>query len=255
MRRLRALLRAAGFLVLTLPLMPVQKILNLTSSRLARQLPHAYHKRLSRMLGFHVKVIGDVPATGPVLFVANHVSWIDIVAMSAAAPVSFIAKQEVGGWPLFGQMARLQRTVFVNRNSRHRTGHSRSAISDRLKQGDMLVLFPEGTSHDGVTVLPFKSSLFGAVEPSEVSVIPVTIAYKGHRGLPMTRRQRPFFAWYGDMEMPPHLWEALTSGPIEIVITIHAPLAETDRKTMARAAHRIIQTTLAETLHGPRQMR
>ena len=254
MPTLRAVWLLAGFLTLTLALMPLQLFFTWTSRPLARWLPHAYHRVLARLLGFHVSVAGKVPEKGPALLASNHVSWIDIVALSAAAPVSFIAKREVAAWPLFGQMAKLQRSVFVDREKRQATGTARDEIATRLSAGDILILFPEGTSHDGINMLPFKSALFGVIGTNAVPVIPVTVAYRHVHGLPMTHRQRPSYAWYGDMELPKHLWQALKLGPVSIEITFHAPLTVTGRKEMAWSSEKLIRSHLAERLHGRGQM-
>ncbi len=253
MSKLRGATVIAGFLGLTIPLMPVQQVFKWTWPGMARRFPHYYHRVLSKLLGFRITIEGAVPKHGPALLVSNHVSWIDIVAFSAAAPVSFIAKKEVGGWALFGQMAKLQRTVFVDRERRHSTGQSRNEMTDRLNAGDLLILFPEGTSHDGNNMLPFKSAFFGAAELADISVIPVTIAYTKICGLPMTRRQRPFFAWYGDMDLPPHLWQAVQMGPIGITIKFHEPQtigAAGGRKQLSRATETVIRESLAQLLHG-----
>ncbi len=253
MSRLRGVAMLTGFLGLTLPLMPLQLLFKTIWPGMARRFPHHYHRMLSNLLGFRIVVEGEVPAQGPALLVANHVSWIDIVAFSAVLPVSFVAKKEVGSWPLFGQLAKLQNSVFVDRERRHRTGRSRNEIQERLKAGDMLMLFPEGTSHDGLNVLPFKSAFLGAAELDHIPVVPVTIAYHRFHGLPMTRRLRPSFAWYGDMDLPPHLWAAVQAGPIGITIRFHAPLKIGEhggRKDMTQLAYRQISESLAQILHG-----
>jgi lyso-ornithine lipid O-acyltransferase len=236
---LRASLIALGFLAFTLPLMPLQWLLIKTHCRYARLLPWAYHRLLCRLLGMTFSLNGAIPAA-PCLLVSNHASWLDIPLLSAVLPLSFIAKQEVNRWPLFGTMARLQRTVFIDRTRRQSTGFSADEIADRLKAGDCLVLFPEGTSSEGSGVLPFKSSYFGAVEKLDVAIIPVTVSYQGSAT-----------AWYGDMDLLPHLWEVLKSGPFSVQVTIHSPLKKADRKTMARDA----ETTIRQTLGEMRQIR
>jgi lyso-ornithine lipid O-acyltransferase len=253
MNRLRGIVVLAGFATLTLPLMPVQQILRWTWPKLGRVFPHYYHRMLARLLGFYIRVEGDIPQQAALL-VANHVSWIDIVAFSAVLPVSFVAKHEVGRWPLFGQLARLQGSVFVEREKRHRTGHARDAITDRLLGGDTVMLFPEGTSHDGSRVRRFHTSFFAVAEAGHIPVVPVSIAYTEVNGLPMTRRRRPFFAWYGDMDLPPHVWQAVQWGPIGITIRFHPSLPAAPRKDMARQAQAVIDEGLALVLHGRDKM-
>src|SRR3546814_18524849 len=106
----------------------------------------------------------------------------DITVLSAVTPLSFIAKMEVNSWPGFGTLARLQRTVFIDRDRRLSTGSSRDEMQERFKAGETLVLFAEGTSSDGRRVLPFKSAYFAAAEHPDVVVQPVTLAYRGPWG-------------------------------------------------------------------------
>jgi len=257
MSRLRAALIIAAFLAVTLVGMPVQWLLLKLRSPAARSFPHRYHRVVAALFGMHIKVVGT-PVTGEgVLMVANHTSWADIVIFSAVAPISFVAKSEVAGWPFFGTLARLQRTVFVERQRRSTTGETRDAIRERLLAGDALVLFPEGTSHTGNAVLPFKSALLGAAEAvlangRHVKVQPVSTAFTGLHGLPMGRENRPLFAWYGDMEMMPHLWGALLAGPLDVVVQFHEPfsLDMMDRKTLAARAQEIVQIGQADALAG-----
>ncbi len=257
MSRLRGFLVLAGFVGLTLPLMPLQQLFVWTRSRHARTFPMHYHRIVARILGIHVALEGGRPKDGPLLIAANHVSWLDIVVLSSVAPLSFIAKRDVNGWPFFGSLARLQRTVFVDRDRRHKTHEVRDEIGERLRAGDILVLFSEGTSGDGASVLPFKTSLFAAAEKGDIKVQPVTLAYNGHRNLPMTRRVRPFYAWYGDMDLPPHLWEALKTGPIEVTVICHPPLtasAAGGRKQLAKLAESQVRQSLTRALHGRDEM-
>lgn len=254
MKALRPVAVLTAFTLITLPLMPLQQLFVWFWPSMARRLPMHYNRVVCRILGVRLNIVGTVPLEGPVLIASNHVSWLDIVILSAVAPVSFVAKKEVNGWPFIGSLARLQRTVFVHRDRRHATGNSRDEMRDRLKAGDILVLFPEGTSSDGHEVLPFKSSFFGAAEYDGVLVQPVSIAYSGHHNLPMNRRQRPFYAWYGNMDLAPHLWGAVAMGPIEVTVVCHTALSlsgEMNRKQLARHAEQLVRRGVALALHDP----
>lgn len=254
MSRLRPWIILALFAGLTVPLMPLQQLFIWIWPGMARRFPMHYHRLVCRLLGIRLEVKGRAPEQGPLLIVSNHVSWLDIMVLSAVAPLSFVAKREVAGWPFFGTLARLQRTVFVDRDRRHATGNSRDEMKDRLQAGDILVLFPEGTSSDGRRVLPFKSSFFGAADTEGVLVQPVSLAYRGHRNLPMNRRLMPAYAWYGDMDLAPHLLEALATGPIEVTVVCHAPLSlsgEMNRKALARHAEAEVRRGLTLALHDP----
>jgi 1-acyl-sn-glycerol-3-phosphate acyltransferase len=255
--RLRAALVLLSFASLTLPLMPVQQLFVWFWPRMASAFPMYYHRLVLRILDVRVSIDGEVLKQGPTIFAANHVSWLDIVILSSVAPVSFIAKRDVKSWPFFGALAQLQRTVFVDRDRRHTTGTSRDEMRERMKAGDILVLFAEGTSGDGARVLPFKSAFFAVAEHPGVSVQPLSVVYTGHRNLPMTRRLRPLYAWYGDMEMPPHLWGAAGHGPIEVKIICHAPLSIADhgnRKNLAKQAEEAVRQGLVHSLHGRAKM-
>jgi len=256
---LRASAVLATFFGLTLPLMPVQALLLRVSPRSARRFPHWYHRQVCRILGVRLNVDGAVVADMPVLLVCNHTSWLDIPVLSALAPVSFVAKREVGGWPFVSALARLQRSVFVDRTRRQAAGEATNAITQRLRQGDKIVLFPEGTSSDGNRVLPFKTSLFGAVAGGNAAaehravVQTVAIVYTHIHGVPVTRADRPRIGWYGDMEMTSHAWGVLKSGAITATIKVGAPvpLADfTDRKDLALSSERAVRRDVLAILRG-----
>ena len=258
MNRLRAWWALLLFTALTLPLMPLQQCFVWFWPRMARVFPMHYHRLVCRILGVKVEVIGTAPERGPLLMASNHVSWLDIVVLSSVAPVSFVAKREVARGPFFGSLARLQRTVFVDRDRRHATGDARDEMQERLKADDIVVLFAEGTSGDGRSVLPFKSAFFGAAEIPGVLVQPVTLAYRSHRNLPMNRRLLPSYAWYGDMDLAPHLLGALRAGPIEVTVICHAPLPLSgglSRKALAHHAEEEVRRGLVLALHHPAKIR
>ncbi len=222
---IRASLLLLPYLLYTWLLMPVQALLVATGSRWAERLPIYYHRGVCWLFGLDIVVRGRPDPQRPTLFVANHCSYIDIEVFSSLMPVSFIAKSEVKGWPLFGSLARLQRTVFVDRK-RGSTAGQRDEIAARLAVGDNLMLFPEGTSDDGNRTLPFYSALFSVAERRlsgnrPLPVQPVSIAYTELNGFPVGRALRPLLAWYGDMELAPHLWHFAGLGRVKVVVEFH----------------------------------
>jgi 1-acyl-sn-glycerol-3-phosphate acyltransferase len=246
--------RLAVYLVWTVSLMPVQALGLALRCRWVAAFPRFYHRRCCRILGLRVRTIGRPATMRPALFAANHVSYLDITVLGSQLAASFIAKSEVAHWPLFGWLAKLQRSVFVDRRVRS-TADQRDSISARLAAKDALILFPEGTSGDGNRVLPFKSALFSVAERSPVTVQPVSIAYTRLDGLPLGRRLRPLLAWYGDMAMAPHLWTALGLGTVEVVVEFHPPttLAECgSRKALARYCEERVVEGVAGALSGRR---
>ena len=160
---LRAVGRLAIYLAITLPLMPVQAIAVWLDLKLSRSLPRAYHRLSCRVMGIHLDINGAIATARPTLFVVNHLSYLDVTVLSAAIETCFVAKREVASWPFFGWLAKLQRTVFVDRRARG-VAMERDDVAQRLNQGHNLVLFAEGTSGDGVRVKPFKSSLLSVAE-------------------------------------------------------------------------------------------
>jgi 1-acyl-sn-glycerol-3-phosphate acyltransferase len=234
--------------------MPVQAVgLALRRSWVAT-FPRFYHRRCCRILGLRVRTIGRPTSARPVLFAANHVSYLDITVLSSVLPASFIAKREVASWPLFGWLAKLQRSVFIDRQVRS-TAQQRDSIAERLAAKDALILFPEGTSGDGNHVLPFKSALFSVADRGPVIVQPVSVAYTRLDGIPLGRVLRPLLAWYGDMAMARHLWTMLGLGTVEIVIEFHQPttLAECgSRKALARYCEERVVAGVAGALSGRR---
>jgi lyso-ornithine lipid O-acyltransferase len=248
--------RAAAYLGWTLALMPMQALGLLLRCRWVARLPLFYHRHCCRILGLKVRCIGHPVASRPALFVSNHVSYTDISVLGSVIPGSFVAKSEIAGWPLFGWLAKLQRSVFVDRKVRS-TAQQRDAIAERLAAKDALIMFPEGTSSDGNFVLPFKSSLFSVVfgrgDDQPIAVQPVSVAYTRLDGLPIGRRLRPFFAWYGDMTMPRHLWQFLGMGTVEVVVEFHPPTAVAEwasRKALAQFCYERISLGVSRHLAG-----
>jgi lyso-ornithine lipid O-acyltransferase len=232
--RLRAVRRIAMALLWTLLAIPVQAVLVRLPGHGKVAFPRFYHATACRLIGLRVQVVGQ-PAEGrPVLFLSNHSSWLDILVLGGVLEACFVSKAEVAGWPLIGTVARLGRTVFVSR-SRGATGREADTMRSRLEAGDSLILFPEGTSNDGTRVLPFRSS-FLATAGAARQVQPVSVVYDRLGGLPARRRDRPIFAWYGDMDIGSHSWRLLRRGGARVTVLLHEPFspdALPDRKILA----------------------
>jgi 1-acyl-sn-glycerol-3-phosphate acyltransferase len=254
---IRAALLLLPYLLYTWLLMPVQALLVATGSRWAERLPIHYHRGVCWLFGLDIVVRGRPDPARPTLFVANHCSYIDIEVFSSLMPVSFIAKAEVKGWPLFGSLARLQRTVFVDRR-RASTAGQRDEIAARLAAGDNLMLFPEGTSDDGNRTLPFYSALFSVAERRlsgnrPLPVQPVSIAYTELNGFPVGRALRPLLAWYGDMELAPHLWHFAGLGRVKVVVEFHESVTIDQfgsRKALSEHCRERIARGMADAIGG-----
>jgi 1-acyl-sn-glycerol-3-phosphate acyltransferase len=202
---MRLVVVVPAIVLLTIALIPLQWLAVQFSLPMQRRIPIFYHRLIVRLIGARIRVCGRRNHEQPLMIVCNHVSWLDISVISAVAPVVFVAKSEVARWPLFGLLAKLQRSVFVDRNRRHKTTDVNAEIGRRLAAGDPVVLFGEGTSSDGNRVLAFRTALIGAARDAlaeaehvqRVWLQPLSIAYTDLLGLPLGRQHRPLIAWYG----------------------------------------------------------
>lgn len=243
MMRVRAAAVLAVLTLVTLPLIPVQWLALRSRGQVKRRLPVIWHRIACAVVGIKVREIGT-PAIGrPLLIAANHVSWLDITVLGSRMPLSFVAKTEVASWPVFGLFAKLQRSVFVDRQRRSATARTAEELGTRLAEGDAMVLFAEGTSNSGNEVLPFRSALIGAArhavagEDGDVWIQPLALAYTRLHGLPMGRQFRNHVAWYGDMEMIPHFMNVVRQGAVDVTVVWGEPVRATpggDRKALAR---------------------
>lgn len=239
--RFRAVRRLATVLLWTLLCIPVQAVLLALPGRAKARFPLIYYTIFCRLLGLRVQVIGTPCQDRPVLFIANHSSWLDIPVLGGVLQACFVSKAEVGTWPVIRTIARLGRTVFVSR-SRGATGKEAREMRARMAAGDSLVLFPEGTSNDGARVLPFRSSFLGVADGAR-QVQPVSVVYDRLGGLPACRRDRPLFAWYGDMEIASHAWRLARRSGARATVVLHEPFAPgllPNRKALATEAQRIV---------------
>lgn len=245
----------AGTLAATGVLLPPALTLRWLGQNGGGRVPMAWHRVVSRSLGVQSRMVGT-PASGSVLYVSNHLSWLDIPVLGSRLNGSFVAKAEVGEMGFVSLLADLQNTIYVEREQRRRSAEQASSIGTRLRDGDNVILFPEGTSNDGVRVLPFKSTLFSVVEGAEaegIRIQPISIAYTHLNRLPLTRQRLMDIAWVGDMELGPHALEFMRLGRINASVLCHPPVRRADfadRKALARHCHGVISAGYEKLMRG-----
>ncbi|PUB12709.1 lysophospholipid acyltransferase family protein [Yoonia sediminilitoris] len=202
-----------------------------------------------RILGMGYASQG-APMQGAGAVVANHSSWLDIFALNARKRIYFVAKAEVAGWPAIGWLARATGTVFIKRDRREASAQVQ-LFRERLAAGHKLLFFPEGTSTDGLRVLPFKPTLFAAFfDPAlapHLQLQAVTVVYTPPEGADLR-----FYGWWGDMDFAPHLLASLAAAKHgKVTVIYHAPVKLNDfenRKALAKALEDQVRSALPE--HG-----
>lgn len=233
---LRALVFALITLVLFLPFVLLRRLDNKRPSDWLS----LHWKRIAMWFcGLKLTVVGR-PMQHPGAFVSNHASWMDPLVLGAATPMQFVSKSEVANWPGIGILTRVSGVVFIDRR-RSQAGKHQSILSARLAQGERLCFFPEGTSTDGLRVLPFKSTLFQVFLEDETRdvawVQPVSLIYKAREGLP-----KDFFGWWGSTGFGEHAVQVLAhSWRGEAIVVFHEALRVADfadRKALAQACEK-----------------
>ncbi|MDK1491681.1 lysophospholipid acyltransferase family protein [Sinorhizobium sp. 7-81] len=246
--------------LISLVLIPVQIFCLWLDLKPRRWLPRFWHRVACLLLGLRVRVHGEPERRRPLLLSANHVSWKDILVLSSVADVVFVAKSEVKTWPVFGLLARLQASIFVERDQKRTTGNQVNEIGRRLADGEIVVLFPEGTTSDGNRLLDIKTSLFGAAASAVpysptgvVHVQPLAISYTGIHGMPMGRYNRPIAAWPGDTGLLPHLFGVLREGALDVDVDFGEAVdydRHANRKDVSRTIEQRIRSMLSDRLRG-----
>jgi len=238
--RVRAIRRIITALIWTLIAIPIQAVLMLLPGQAKISFGCFYHRVLCWLIGLRVQVVGkmsDKPAT---LFLPNHSSWLDILVLGSVLRASFVAKSEVGEWPVVGIIAKLGRTVFVSRKRTSTVLREADTMRERLQAGDSLILFAEGTSNDGTRVLPFRSAFLAAAADAKAVQL---------GGLPACRRDRPLFAWYGDMDIASHFWRIARRSGARATVLLHEvadPATLPDRKALTAAVSDVVAAGAAQ---------
>lgn len=227
------ILKLLGFILLTLLMVPLGLLCRISKNpRYVLRLSQRYFQLCSLVIGLRVSVKGEIQNQEPLLLVSNHISYLDILALGSAAPITFIPKSEISGWPFIGSLCRLIGCVFVDRR-RSQTKQNMAAIHEGIAQGKALTLFAEGTTGSGKTMQTIRSSYFQLVEEfaGPLTIQPVYISYDRVHGLPMDESTRYRIAWVGDEELVPHLTELLTLGVIDVTVHFLPPINLSNCKT------------------------
>ncbi|MBS0185805.1 MAG: 1-acyl-sn-glycerol-3-phosphate acyltransferase [Proteobacteria bacterium] len=261
--KLLSILRSVPRLILLflwlILVLPLQIFITLFPSQ------HPFRQKIVQMifkgtcwtLGLKVRLKGEKLCKAPCLFLSNHISYLDILALGASVKASFISKEDVRKWPIFGLYAQLQGAIFIKR-TKTTLLTQKSVILERLQGGNSLILFPEGTTHNGIHVLPIKSSLLESIEHdtlfSNLKIQPLSLTYTSLCGLTLSRKERLQYSWFGDLSLLPHIYSILTKGPLLIEITAHAPLTahkDLNRKKAASYCHDSISQGISKTFQAP----
>lgn len=271
MNQIRAIIVASLIILITLISVPLQFLFIQTKLPLRFWLPVLYHNIALKLMRFKIHTHGHFSTHRPLLIVSNHTSWLDILVLSTFKPCSFIAKSEIASWPVFGMLAKLQRTLFINREKKGDAQETNKALHKRLSRGEPMILFAEGTTSEGTRVLPFKSALFGVASMMQdenassrndrnadkdnvaLYVQPVCVTYQKLQGLPLNRISRLHTAWIGDMDLMPHLWNIIKGGPIDVLVSFGEPIAVEhgfNRKKLAQDAENAVRKMNVKALRG-----
>lgn len=248
------------FIPVLIIVIPAQFIINALRLPFWNVLPRLFHKVGCIFLGLRVTVVGK-PATGrPTLLTSNHVSWTDIIAIGSVADVTFVAKREVGEWFFVGMMARLQKTIFVDRTRRSDAGRTSREMGAHMAGGNAVLLFAEGQSDIGTHVLPFRSALIGAAQHAmieagarDVWIQPLTIAYTRLQGLPVSRNERSLIAWIKSKSVKQNITEILSGSVKDVTVAFGTPMPldeGADRKAISKAAENQVRAMLVALNRG-----
>jgi len=207
-----------------------------------RALTRRWSLRLLALLHIDCRIAGDPrPDATNVLVVANHISWVDIFVLDAIYPVRFVAKAELARWPVAGRLVRDAGTLFIERARRRDTHRVNRVVSDALAQGDVVGVFPEGTTSDGAGVLPFKSSLLQSIVDAQGVVQPLALRYRTPDG---ARSTAP--SYVGNDPFLASFWRICGTPALIVEVTALAPMraATRHRRELARDAEAAIRTAL-----------
>jgi len=199
----------------------IQFLLILVKSNLRFFLPLIFHKFLLKILGIRLSIKGKPSERKPLILIGNHSSYLDIIILGSVLPVCFVAKSEIKGWFLFGTLASLQNSIFIDRRN-FKALDSLKKISKNLSSNFAIIIFPEGTTNNGKRVLKFRASLFKIFEDDPtLGLQNFSLCYTHINSMPLDNRMRPNIAWYGEMSLITHLKRLLNYSSIGAMLQFH----------------------------------
>ncbi len=195
----------------------------------------AWALEMLQCLGVSLEVQGTVPLRGPLLLVANHISWLDILVLHATRYCRFISKSDVKGWPLVGTLATGAGTLYIERSSRRDALRVVHDMAQALRDGDVLAVFPEGTTSNGTAMLPFHANLLQAAISAKSPVLPVALQYLEADGDTPSRA----VSYVGDESLVGSVWRTLSARGVRAVVRFGEPQSTEgrDRREMAKELH------------------
>lgn len=248
-------LKLLAFTFICILVVPVQlTVLAFDKGENAYTIPCLWHRVVCKIFGLTMRVEGTPYTDTQTIYVCNHISYLDIPIIGSILKASFVAKKEVAGWPVFGFLSKLQQTAFISRDKED-AATEKHALSNMMKAGKSLIIFPEGTSTDGRTVLPFKSSLFSlafqnGTENLMVQPMTLRMEYVDKRDVD-TQEDRDLYAWHNnmDLDLSVHLLRFSRCRGATISIIFHPPMRAADyedRKKLAKTCHDHVSNGLGE---------
>lgn len=211
-----------------------------------------YTRRALKLFNFEIELIGYDPRLmreKNYLVVSNHMSYIDILVLSSIQPCVFVTSVDLGEQFFLGPMAEMGGSIFVERRHRGQINRDINVMTETLKAGHNVVIYPEGTSSNGERVLPFKKSLLMSAVQAGVDILPLTLKYVEIDGEPFCEKNRDRICWYGDMPFFPHFLSLMKTRSVRAQLHFHEPLRvtkETTRYELADACYKLISRTYGE---------
>ena len=250
MKKFIATTKIIALVLWSIPIVLIQSIVLLFhKGQNAYLIPQLWHIGVCKIIGIKTVTVGKPVKDRQVIYVSNHLSYLDIPATGCFLRASFIAKDDIASWPVIGFLATVQQTAFISRSS-SKAKKVANALDVMVKEGKNLILFPEGTSSNGEDVLPFKSSLFSIAQPKgmkPIAIQPFIIELLDVDGTLLTSESRDLYAWYADMDFAPHIWEFMQKSGATVRLTfldVIEPAPEQDRKELCRVIENQISSGL-----------